>query len=67
MFDVFGEALGEGLTTKTQARATCSTEYSHYDYVPNELADKVIASHKPQAEHLVEEEEYKPAPPLFGN
>ncbi|MBS1842643.1 MAG: elongation factor G [Acidobacteria bacterium] len=44
------------LTAKTQARATYSMEYSHYDYVPNELADKVIASHKPHAEHLVEEE-----------
>jgi hypothetical protein len=31
-------------------------EYSHYDYVPNELADKVIAAHKPHTEHLVEEE-----------
>jgi len=44
------------LTSKTQARATYSMEYSHYDYVPAELADKVIASHKPHAEHLVEEE-----------
>ena len=44
------------LTSKTQARATYSMEYSHYDYVPSELADKVIASHKPHAEHLVEEE-----------
>jgi elongation factor G len=44
------------LTAKTQARASYSMEYSHYDYVPNELADKVIAAHKPHAEHLVEEE-----------
>ncbi len=44
------------LTSKTQARASYSMEYSHYDYVPNELAEKVIASHKPHAEHLVEEE-----------
>jgi elongation factor G len=44
------------LTSKTQARATYSMEYSHYDYVPTELADKVIAAHKPHAEHLVEEE-----------
>ncbi|HWY43861.1 MAG TPA: elongation factor G [Candidatus Sulfotelmatobacter sp.] len=44
------------LTSKTQARATYSMEYSHYDYLPNELADKVIAAHKPHAEHLVEEE-----------
>jgi len=44
------------LTSKTQARATYSMEYSHYDFVPNELAEKVIAAHKPHAEHLVEEE-----------
>jgi elongation factor G len=44
------------LTSKTQARATYSMEYSHYDYVPNELSEKVIAAHKPHAEHLVEEE-----------
>ena len=44
------------LTSKTQARATYSMEFSHYDYVPNELADKVIASHKPHTEHLVSEE-----------
>jgi elongation factor G len=44
------------LTAKTQARASYSMEYSHYDYVPGELADKVIAAHKPHAEHLVEEE-----------
>jgi hypothetical protein len=31
-------------------------EYSHYGDVPNELAGKVIAAHKPHAEHLVEEE-----------
>jgi elongation factor G len=44
------------LTAKTQGRATYSMEYSHYDYVPNELAEKVIAAHKPHADHLVEEE-----------
>jgi elongation factor G len=44
------------LTSKTQARATYSMEYSHYDYVPNELSEKVITAHKPHAEHLVEEE-----------
>jgi hypothetical protein len=32
-------------------------EYSHYDYVPGELADKVIAMHKAtHGEQLVEEE-----------
>jgi elongation factor G len=45
------------LTSKTQGRATYSMEFSHYDYVPNELADKVIAAHKPaHGEQLVEEE-----------
>ena len=44
------------LTSMTQGRASYSMEFSHYDYVPNELAEKVIAAHKPHAEHLVEEE-----------
>jgi elongation factor G len=43
------------LTSMTQGRATYSMEFSHYDYVPNELAEKVIAAHKPHAE-MVEEE-----------
>ncbi|HVO57295.1 MAG TPA: elongation factor G [Dongiaceae bacterium] len=45
------------LTAKTQGRATYSMEYSHYDYVPPELADKVVAAHKAaHGEQLVEEE-----------
>lgn len=45
------------LTSMTQARASYSMEFSHYDYVPNELADKVIAQHKAaHGEQLVEEE-----------
>src|SRR5262249_12323167 len=44
------------LTSKTQPRATYSMEFSHYDYVPNELADKVIAAHKPHADTLIHEE-----------
>jgi elongation factor G len=45
------------LTSKTQGRASYSMEYSHYDYVPNELAEKVVASHKAaHGEQLVEEE-----------
>ncbi len=45
------------LTSKTQGRATYSMEFSHYDYVPNELAEKVIAAHKmAHGEALVEEE-----------
>ncbi len=45
------------LTSKTQGRATYSMEFSHYDYVPSELAEKVIATHKAaHGEQLVEEE-----------
>ena len=45
------------LTSMTQARASYSMEFSHYDYVPNELADKVVAQHKAaHGEQLVEEE-----------
>jgi len=45
------------LTSKTQGRASYSMEFSHYDYVPNELAEKVIAAHKAaHGEQLVEEE-----------
>jgi elongation factor G len=43
------------LTSMTQGRASYSMEFSHYDFVPNELAEKVIAAHKP-AHALVEEE-----------
>ena len=43
------------LTSMTQGRATYSMEFSHYDYVPNELAEKVIAAHKPA--HVEVEEE----------
>ena len=43
------------LTSMTQGRASYSMEFSHYDYVPSELADKVIAAHKPQ--HVEVEEE----------
>jgi elongation factor G len=45
------------LTSKTQGRASYSMEFSHYDYVPNELAEKVISAHKAaHGEQLVEEE-----------
>jgi elongation factor G len=45
------------LTSMTQGRATYSMEFSHYDYVPGEQADKVIAAHKAiHGEALVEEE-----------
>jgi len=40
----------------TQGRATYSMEFSHYDYVPGDQADKVIAAHSLHGEALVEEE-----------
>jgi elongation factor G len=43
------------LTSMTQGRASYSMEFSHYDYVPGEIADKVIAAHKPA--HAAEAEE----------
>jgi len=42
------------LTSMTQGRGSYSMEFSHYDFVPAELAEKVIALHKP---HHGEEEE----------
>src|SRR5262250_3161253 len=44
------------LTSKTQGRASYSMEYSHYDYVPNELAEKVVASHKAAHGEQLDEE-----------
>ncbi|MBZ5501880.1 MAG: elongation factor G [Acidobacteriia bacterium] len=41
------------LISMTQGRGSYSMEFSHYDFVPNELAEKVIAAHKP---HRAEEE-----------
>jgi elongation factor G len=35
------------LTSMTQGRGSYSMEFSHYDFVPQELAEKVIALHKP--------------------
>ena len=35
------------LTSMTQGRGSYSMEFSHYDYVPTEIAEKVIAAHKP--------------------
>src|SRR5712675_74342 len=55
----FAEMLtyANDLISKTQGRASYSMEFSHYDYVPPELADKVIAAHKAaHGEQLVEEE-----------
>ncbi len=54
----FAEMLtyANDLISKTQGRATYSMEFSHYDYVPNELAEKVIASHKPHGGEQADEE-----------
>jgi elongation factor G len=38
------------LTSMTQGRGNYSMEFSHYDFVPAELAEKVIAAHKPHHE-----------------
>ena len=38
----------------TQGRGSYSMEFSHYDFVPAELAEKVIAAHKPH--HAGDEE-----------
>ena len=45
------------LTSMTQGRATYTREYSHYDYVPSEIAEKVIAAAKAARGVVVEEEE----------
>ena len=42
------------LTSMTQGRGTYAMEMSHYDVVPQLIADKIVAAHKPSA---VEEEE----------
>jgi elongation factor G len=45
------------LTSLTQGRASHSMEFSHYDYVPSEIADKVISAAKAARGAVVEEEE----------
>ena len=45
------------LTSMTQGRASFSMEFSHYDYVPSEIADKVIAAAKAAREGQAVEEE----------
>jgi elongation factor G len=42
------------LISMTQGRGSYAMEFSHYDFVPQELAEKLIAAHKP---HHVEEGE----------
>ena len=43
------------LISLTQGRGSYAMEFSHYDYVPSEIAEKVIAAHKPH--HAGEEAE----------
>ena len=54
----FAEMLSyaTGLTSMTQGRASYSMEFSHYDYVPSEIAEKVIAAAKAARGVAVEEE-----------
>lgn len=44
------------LTSMTQGRASYSMEFSHYDYVPNEQAEKIIAAARAARGEVVEEE-----------
>ena len=46
------------LISMTQGRGSYSMEFSHYDFVPGEIADKVIAAHKP---HHAGDEEHQTA------
>ncbi|HWG57621.1 MAG TPA: elongation factor G [Candidatus Acidoferrales bacterium] len=43
------------LISMTQGRGSYSMEFSHYDLVPSEIAEKVIAAHKPHAAAEAEE------------
>ncbi len=45
------------LTSMTQGRASHSMEFSHYDYVPSEIADKVVAAARAQRGAVVDEEQ----------
>jgi len=46
------------LTSMTQGRASYTMEFSHYDFVPNEIAEKVIAHAKAERQgQLTENEE----------
>jgi elongation factor G len=45
------------LTSMTQGRATFSMEFSHYDFVPQMQAEKIVAAAKAAKEGVEEEEE----------
>jgi elongation factor G len=55
----FAEMLSyaNDLTSMTQGRASYHMEFSHYDYVPNEIAEKVIANAKAARGAAPEDEE----------
>jgi elongation factor G len=55
----FAEMLSyaNDLTSMTQGRASYSMEFTHYDYVPNEIAEKVIAQAKAAREGMAAEDE----------
>jgi elongation factor G len=55
----FAEMLeyANDLTSMTQGRASYNMEFSHYDFVPNEIAEKVIAQAKAARAGLEQEEE----------
>jgi elongation factor G len=45
------------LTSMTQGRASFHMEFDHYDYVPQHIADKIVAAAKAAREGLEEEDE----------
>ncbi|MGH9792892.1 MAG: elongation factor G, partial [Candidatus Acidiferrales bacterium] len=49
-------SYGTTLTSMTQGRASYSMEFSHYDFVPNELAQKIIEKEKAARAGFGEEE-----------
>lgn len=49
-------SYGTTLTSMTQGRASYSMEFSHYDFVPNELAQKIIEREKAARAGVAEEE-----------
>jgi len=55
----FAEMLNyaTSLTSMTQGRASYSMEFSHYDYVPSEIAEKVIAAARAARGAAAEEDE----------
>jgi elongation factor G len=49
-------SYANALTSMTQGRASYTMEFSHYDFVPNELAQKIIEKEKAARTGVVEEE-----------